>query len=127
MALVVIPADSLVSGTCWFRTTVKPGILTKSVLAGGATSTVYVWPPTVSTRSSIVVEPVAEGVASTEDVELIVVAVRLRSESKLMETLLRVDVAVPIPEVALPFAVSSSRSAVTWIGPMEVSTEASWF
>jgi hypothetical protein len=80
----------------------------------------------VRTRSSIVVEPVAEGVASTEDVELIVVAVRLKSESKLMEMLLRVDVAVPVPEDALPLAVSSNRSAVTWIGP-KVSTEASWF
>jgi hypothetical protein len=40
MALVVIPADSLVSGICWYRTTVKPGILIKSVLAGGATRTV---------------------------------------------------------------------------------------
>jgi hypothetical protein len=45
---------------------------------------------------SIVVEPVAEGVPFTEDVELIVVALRSKNEASAKEKSLAVDDAVPV-------------------------------
>jgi hypothetical protein len=56
---------------------------------------VTVDPRTVIVRPAMAVDPVAEGVPLTEDVELINVDVRLKIESNEMARLLRVAVAVP--------------------------------
>jgi hypothetical protein len=53
-------------------------------------------PKTDPVRSTIVVEPVAEGVPFTEEAELIAVAVRSKIEGSTKDKLLIVDVAVPV-------------------------------
>ena len=67
---------------------------------------VTVDPRTVIVRPAMAVDPVAEGVPLTEDVELINVDVRLKIESNEMARLLRV--AVP----STPLAVSVNRPVV---------------
>jgi len=96
IAFVVMPAVSVVSGICWFKVTVKPGRLKITSFAEGVPENVIVCPATVRLRSAIVVEPVAEGVPFTEEVELIVVALRSKIERRSREKSSAVDVAVPV-------------------------------
>ena len=91
-----MPAVSFVSGICWFKLTVKPGKLKITSFAEGVPENVIVCPATVRLRSAIVVEPVAEGVPFTEEVELIVVALRSKIERRSREKSSAVDVAVPV-------------------------------
>jgi hypothetical protein len=72
-----------------------------------------------------VVDPVAKGVPSTEDVELINVELKLKIESNETERLLMVDVADPIAVPASPLAVSVNVPVVRLIGPKLVLKEGS--
>ncbi len=100
MAFVVMPAVSIASGICWFKMTAKPGSPKILSLMEGVPENVNVFPAIVRLRPVIVVEPVAEGVGVpfTEDVELIVVALTLKSAppTGAKEKLSAVDVAVPV-------------------------------
>jgi hypothetical protein len=82
-------------------------------------------PRTVIVRPVIVVDPVAEGVPLTEDVELINVEVRLKIESNETARLLTVDVADPIPVPVSPLAVSINAPVVRLTGPKLVLKEGS--
>jgi hypothetical protein len=125
MALVVMPALSLRSGICWFRVMVKPATLKITSFGVGLTGMVTVDPRTLIVRPVIVVDQVAEGVPSTEDVELINVEVRLKIESNEMARLLRVAVADPSPVPVSPLAVSVNRPVVRLAGPKVVLKEGS--
>ena len=118
-----MPARSLRSGICWFRVMVKPAMLKITSFGVGLTGMVTVDPRTVIVRPVIVVDPVAEGVPLTEDVELINVEVRLKIESNEMARLLRVAVADPVP--VSPLAVSVNRPVVRLAGPKVVLKEGS--
>jgi hypothetical protein len=100
MAFVVMPAVSVVSGICWFKMTAKPGSLKIVSSMEGVPENVNVCPAIVRLSPVIVVEPVAEGVGVpfTEDVELIVAALTLKSAPPrgAKRKLLAVDVAVPV-------------------------------
>jgi hypothetical protein len=117
MVLVVKPALSLRSGICWFRVMVKPARLKITSFGVGLTGMLTVDPRTLIVKSASVVDPVADGVPLTEDVELINVEVRLKIESNEMARLLRVDVADPIPVAVSPLAVSVNRPVVRLAGP----------
>lgn len=95
-----MPAVSVVSGICWFKMTAKPGSLKITSFGEGVPENVNVCPAIVRLRPVIVVEPAAEGVGVpvTEDVELIVVALTLKSAppTGAKEKLSAVDVAVPV-------------------------------
>jgi hypothetical protein len=82
-------------------------------------------PRTVIVRPVIVVDPVAEGVPLTEDVELINVEVRPKIESNETARLLTVDVADPIPVPVSPLAVSINAPVVRLTGPKLVLKEGS--
>ena len=82
-------------------------------------------PRAVIVRPVSVVDPVAKGVPSTEDVELINVEVRLKIEFNEMARLLMVDVADPIPVPVSPLAVSVNRPVVRLTGPKLVLKEGS--
>jgi hypothetical protein len=125
MALVVMPALSLRSGICWFRVMVKPPTLKTTSFGVGLTGMVTLDPRTVIVKPVSVVDPAAEGVPLTEDVELISVELRLKIESHETERLLRVDVADPIPVPVSPLAVSVNRCVVRLAGPKLVLKEAS--
>ena len=116
-----MPARSLRSGICWFRVMVKPAMLKITSFGVGLTGMVTVDPRTVIVRPVIVVDPVAEGVPLTEDVELINVDVRLKIESNEMARLLRVAVAVP----RIAACVSVNRPVVRLAGPKVVLKEGS--
>jgi hypothetical protein len=120
-----MPALSLRSGICWFRVMVKPATLKITSFGVGLTGMVTVDPRTLIVRPVIVVDPVAEGVPLTEDVELINVEVRLKIESNEMARLLRVAVADPIPVPVSPLAVSLNRPVVRLAGPKVVLNEGS--
>jgi hypothetical protein len=57
MALVVMPALSLVSGICWFRVMVSPSRLKITSFGVGLTGIVIDDPRTVIVRSATVVDP----------------------------------------------------------------------
>jgi hypothetical protein len=65
-------------------------------------------PNTVITKSASVLEPVADGVPSTDDVELTAVAVRVKNVSAVMLRLARLDDAVPAAVAVSPLAVSTN-------------------
>jgi hypothetical protein len=125
MALVVTPALSLRSGICWFKVMVKPATLKITSFGVGLTGMVTDVPKTVIAKFESVVDPVAEGIPLTEDVELINVELRLKIESNETERLLMVDVADPIAVPVSPLAVSVSAPVVRLIGPKLVLKEGS--
>ena len=86
---------------------------------------VTVEPRAVIVKSVSVVDPVAEGVPLTEEVELINVEVRLKIESNEMARLLMVDVADPIAVPVSPRAVSVNTPVVRLAGPKLVLKERS--
>jgi hypothetical protein len=104
---------------------VKPATLKITSFGVGLTGMVTVDPRTLIVRPVIVVDPVAEGVPLTEDVELINVEVRLKIESNEMARLLRVAVADPSPVPVSPLAVSVNRPVVRLAGPKVVLKEGS--
>jgi hypothetical protein len=64
------------------------------------------------------VDPVAEGAAVTEDVEVINPELRLKIKGQLMESVLMVDVADPVPvPVSSPITLVFNTSVVRLTGP----------
>jgi hypothetical protein len=95
-AFVVMPAVSVVSGICWFNVTVTPSALKMTSFGEGVPENAIGAPKINPLRSTIVVEPVAERVPFTEEVELIAVAVRSKIEGSTKDKSLIDDVAVPV-------------------------------
>jgi hypothetical protein len=111
-----------------FRVMVKPPVLKIISFADGLTGMVIDEPKILSVALASVLEPVADGVESTEDVDPTADATRLKyvispdfTDRSRLETL---DDAVPVPVPVLPLAVSDSRPVVRLTGPELIKNEA---
>jgi hypothetical protein len=97
---------------------VKPPALKITSFGVGLTGNVTPIPRTVIVKSAIEVDPVAEGAAVTEDVEVINPELRLKIKGQLMESVLMVDVADPVPvPVSSPITLVFNTSVVRLTGP----------
>jgi hypothetical protein len=77
-------------------------------------------PNIVIVRSKSVLEPVADGVPSTDDVEPSAVAVTVATEPSAMSKLAKLEDAVPTAVVVSPLAVSSNTPVEKLTSPMGV-------